>query len=152
KVEDGFYIADLLQANFAPASSYITTHRNGLDSGVFLSNGSTKVLRYGLNLNAWSPMYQPVGGIKAIRSVETSIGTYSLLAGRASAAGFILKRDLATYQDDGSNYTACFVTVGNLTLSEIGQPLVPLNWLGTYTAAVGSLPTMYVLPNEISGT
>lgn len=152
RMEDGNFVADILGANFAPAASYITTHRNGLDSGVFLSDGSATVMRHGLNIGAWSPQYKPVGGIKALRSIETSTGKYTLCAGRASAAGFILGRDLTTVQDDGVNYSNCFATVGNITLSEPLQPLTNVDWICGYFAAVGSTPTVDILPNEISGT
>lgn len=152
KAEEGNFVADLIQSSFPPSSSYVTTHRNGLDSGMFLSNGTDTALRYGLNIQSWSPQYKPVGGIKALNSIETSVGKYTLCAGRASAQGYILGRDLTTYQDDGQNYTNCFVTVGNLTLSQPGQALVPVNYVVGYFAAVGTVPTISVLPNEISGT
>lgn len=152
KIEDGNFVADLIASNFAPATSYLTTHRNGLDSGVFISNGESLMLRYGLNIGSWSPIYKPVGGIKALRSIETSVGKYTLIAGRASAAGFILGRDLTTHQDDGQNYSDCFATVGNIVLSEPRQPLVDLRYVILYLAATGSLPTVSILPNEISGT
>lgn len=152
KTEDGNFVADIIAANFAPASSYITTHRNGLDSGVFLGDGSANILRYGLNIGAWSTTYKPVGGIKALRSIETSVGKYTLCAGRASAQGFILGRNLTTYQDDGANYSNCFSTIGNLVLSDVGQDLVPIPWIIGYFAAVGTVPALSILPNEISGT
>lgn len=152
KDEDGAFVADLIAANFTPNTSYITTHRNGLDSGVFLSNGESKVLRYGLNIGAWSPVYNVVAGVKAIRSIETSVGHYTLCAGRASAQGYILGRDLTTYQDDSANYANCYATIGNIVLSEPLQELVPVAWIAGYFAQTGTVPTVSVLPNEISGT
>lgn len=152
KIEEGTFVADLIAANFAPSTSYITTHRNGLDSGVFIANGESKMMRYGLNIGAWSTTYNVVGSVKAIRSIETSVGKYTLCAGRASTAGYILGRDLTTYQDDGANYANCFVTVGNMVLSALGQPLTPVHYIMAQLAATGSLPAVSFLANEISGT
>jgi len=152
KDEDGMFVADLIAGSFAPASSYITTHRNGLDSGVFLGDGATNLLRFGLNIGAWSTVYKPVGGIKALKSIETSVGKYTLCAGRASSAGFILGRDLSTYQDDTANYSGCFAVVGSIVLSEPLQPLAAIDWIAGYFAAVGTVPTVSILPNEIVGT
>lgn len=152
KTEDGNFVADLIQTDFAPAGSYITTHRNGLDSGVFIGNGTDTILRYGLNIGAWSTIYKPVGGIRALKSIETSVGKYTLCAGRATTAGFILGRDLTTNQDDSQNYSNCFATVGNIVLSAPLQELASVGWIGLYLAAVGSIPTVSILPNEISGT
>lgn len=151
KTDDGNFIADQLQT-FPPASSYLAVHRNGLDSGVFLGDGSTNMFRYGINIGSWSTIYKPVNGIKAIRSVETSTGIYTLCAGRATGGGFILGRNLTTFQDDGQNYSNCFATVGNFVLSEPGQTLVPVLYIAGFFAATGSIPAVSVLPNEISGT
>ena len=77
--ETGEHIADYLTANFAAISTYATMHRDGLDVGIFLSNGSDQVLRYGSNIGAWSVPAFPIGGAGALRSIETSVGTYSLM-------------------------------------------------------------------------
>lgn len=79
---EGTYIADLLMDVFPPGSSYLTIHRNGLDEGLFLSNGTDSVIRLGVNIPCWSPIAKPVGGAHALRSVETGIGTYSLMLGQ----------------------------------------------------------------------
>jgi len=79
---DGIYIANLLQSTFPPASSYLTIHRQGLDEGLFLSNGTDSVIRLGVNIPAWSPIAKPVGGAHALQSVETSVGAYSLMLGQ----------------------------------------------------------------------
>lgn len=149
KIEEGSFVADLIEGNFQPATSYITTHRQGRDSGVFLSDGATNVFRYGLNIQAWSPL-ATVGQIKALRSIETSIGKYTLCLGRSMGHGYILGRDLGTFQDDGANYT-CSCTVGNIVLSEPLQPLQDVDWIAGYFGAQGSTPTCSILPNEIDG-
>jgi hypothetical protein len=79
KLEIGEHIADYLSANFEPALTYATMHRNGLDVGMFLSNGVDTVLRYGSNIGAWSVPAFPLCGAGALRSIETSVGTFSLM-------------------------------------------------------------------------
>ena len=178
ETEIGEYVADQIETIFLPATSYIATHRNGADNGLWLADGSTNLLRYGLKLQAWSTLYKPVGGMKAIRSIETSPGVYTLLGGRATGGGYILGRSFGagiTRQDDGQNYTSCFITIGNITLSQPGQKLVPLEHIVGYFDAAGTLgpmhgplqvkkadgsfplggpsfPAVYILPNEVSGT
>jgi hypothetical protein len=149
--EVSVFIGDLVQ-QFPENLSYLTVHKNGLDKGLFISNGSSSVLRYGLTSQAWSPVYKPVGGIGALASIETTLGNYTLCAARASAAGFILGRDLTTFQDDGQNYSACFATIGSIVLSEPLEPLVTVYYVAGYFAAGGQVPTVQVMPNEISAS
>ena len=86
KEEIGEHIADYLTENFAAADTYATMHRDGLDVGVFLSNGVDQVLRFGSNISAWSVPAYPVGGAGALRSIETSVGTYSLMLASPAAS------------------------------------------------------------------
>jgi hypothetical protein len=87
KQEIGEHISDYLSANFASEKTYATMHRNGLDVGVFLSNGVDRIVRFGSNISAWSVPAFPSFGAGALRSVETSVGIYSLMA--ASPTGGI---------------------------------------------------------------
>jgi hypothetical protein len=157
--ETGHNVADYLQANFPPASTYVTMHRNGLDVGVFLSNGSNQILRFGPNVPSWSVPYYPVGGVGALKSIETSVGIFSLMMAPPTGGGYLLARNLNTWQDNGENYANCYVTVGNITMSQPGAELFPLRHVVGYFDAVGSLtgggssyPTISILPNEVSGT
>jgi hypothetical protein len=79
KDEVGEHVADYLTANFPPASTYVTMHRDGLDVGMFLSNGTDQVLRYGTNISAWSVPAFPLSGAGALRSIETSVGVNTLM-------------------------------------------------------------------------
>lgn len=79
KAETGEKVADYLTENFDPAKSYVTMHRDGLDVGVFISNGVDQVLRYGSNIQAWSVPAFPVSGAGALRSIETSVGVTTLM-------------------------------------------------------------------------
>ena len=79
KQETGQHIADYLEANFQAASTYVTMHRDGLDVGVFLSNGVDQVIRYGSNISAWSVPAFPLFGAGALNSIETSVGVTTLM-------------------------------------------------------------------------
>lgn len=137
-------------AAYTPANVYLTVHRSGGDEGLFLSNGSTDVWRYSVALGAWSPVAQPVGGVKAIASCEVSTGNYQLLAGRSSGSGYILNRDNTSFLDDGTAYTA-FVTIGSLVVAPPRQTTL-INSILIEAMRVGTYPTVSVLINEVSGT
>lgn len=77
--EIGERISDYLSANFSAASTYATMHRDGLDVGMFLSNGVDKIIRYGSNIGAWSVASYPLCGAGALRSIETSVGVFTLM-------------------------------------------------------------------------
>jgi len=136
KDEIGHNIANLVSTDFAPPTSYVAMHRNGLDSGLFLSNGNNLVARYGTNVQNWSPLYEPLMGAGAIRSVETSAGIYTLFLAPPTAGGMVFARDINVFADAGQPYDA-FVTIGSITVSEPGQPLVPLCHILTYMMNVG---------------
>jgi hypothetical protein len=124
KNEEGQRIGDLLTAKFVPATSYVPITRNSQDSGAFMSNGSTNIQRLGINVDAWSPTYQPVmgaGAMNSLRHPPECMRCFSLLRRRRK---HLLPRH-QHFTDNGTAYPA-FFTVGNITLSEPGQPLVPV--------------------------
>jgi hypothetical protein len=79
KDQIGEHIADYLATNFDAAKSYVTMHRDGTDVGLFISNGIDQILRYGPNVPSWSVPAFPAFGAGALRSIETSVGIYSLM-------------------------------------------------------------------------
>ena len=153
KAEEGLFVANYLMANFPATDANVTFHRMGEDVGVFLSNGTDTILRRGTNPAAWSLPAKPVGGVGALNSIETRPGTYSLMMAPATAGAghYLLARDLTTWQDNGSSY-ACSVTIGTITLSELGGEAVAVNSIVGYFKAVGTEPTVSILPNEINAS
>lgn len=120
KQEIGEHIADYLTDHFNPEDAYVTLHRDGLDVGVFISNGSDQILRFGTNINAWSVPCFPIGGAGALRSIETSIGTYSLML--APAIGGVASSTVPTNPQVGVSIgsgTTPWVNPGNIT---VGNP------------------------------
>ena len=149
--ETGWNIGDLLRANFNPTTAYISLYRNGEDSGLYLSDGNSRIARFGLNANTWSTLAGVVAGVGAIGNVETSLGNYSLIAGRSTGSGFLLYRNTSNFTDDGVSYQA-YATIGSVTLSQPGALLVPVWHVLGYFTAVGSVPSVSVMWNEISPT
>jgi hypothetical protein len=94
KQETGEHIADYLTTNFSAETTYATMHRNGLDVGMFLSNGVDRVIRYGSNISAWSVPSFPLIGAGALRSIETTVGVTTLMlaspvGGTTFPSGFV---------------------------------------------------------------
>ena len=147
-----FIIQDQLQ-NMIPNNIYLTVHRSGVDEGLFLSDGSTNLWRYSQVAQAWDPVSQPVGGVGAIMSLETSALTWRLMIASPNAgAGYsqVLARDLNTFTDNGTAYPA-FATVGSLTVAP-PRKVANLASVLTQFTAIGTYPTISVLLNEISDT
>lgn len=149
--EIGFVIGDKLPGWIDPATAYVTAHRQGSDAAIYVSDGSGNMLRYSLSQGAWSPRYVVEGGCKMVQSIETTPGTTTLLMGRATASGHILKRDTSVFSDDGVIYSSAYVTFGSIVLMTPGF-LVDVESILTERTAAGSEPQLSLLPNEISGT
>lgn len=148
RIDTGEHIADYLAANFTPAKTYATFHRNGLDVGIFLSNGVDRIVRYGLNISAWSVPAFPVFGAGAVQSVETSVGIYSLMA--ASPTGGVTGTISSINPTSGVNagVGTAWVTPSNIT---VGNPTsyatVTLAAPGTSQILRASAYTLATLPN-----
>jgi len=150
----GFPIGDqFTKSNWNPANVYLTWHENGEDVALFVCDGSTGWFRGNPTPSpesgqTWSPFATIVGGVKAIASIETTPGIKKLLLGSPSS-GPILARDLTTYADNGTAYTA-FFTIGSLVLAQPGQ-LAELAFITTDSQAIGTKPAISVRLDEISG-
>jgi hypothetical protein len=146
--EIGFPVAPTLASTFDPNTMSLVTHRSGQDQGIFLSDGATTTMRYNLSAQSWDVLATPVGGIGPLASIQTALGTKTLLS---TSNGYIVARSPSTFQDSGNSYSG-FATVGSLTISEAGQDPGKVQSVLVTSAAVGSALTVSVLPNEISGS
>ena len=144
--EIGLTVAPLLSLYFAPGSTYLTMHRAGQDVGLFISDGSTNYLRYRIDEGSWSPMCQIVNGQSCMKSIETSSGVYTLLAGADSGSGYIAGRSLTSWTDIGGTYT-CYGIVGSLLVSPPGGTAV-VDFLTMQYVPVGTAPTVAILPQD----
>lgn len=121
KADIGEHIGDYLSANFNAAKTYVTSHRNGLDVGIFISNGVDRIVRYGSNVPSWSVPAFPSFGAGALRSIETSAGIYTLMAASPTGGvtGFIGPLNAASGVTIAGSNTAWInpnnITVGNPT-------------------------------------
>lgn len=148
--EIGYNIGDQLKANFPPSTSYIALHRNGSDTGLFISNGTDQMFKYRMDQQSWSTVLEVVGGAGAIDSIETTLDEYTLCSG-ISGNSFIIARDetATIFQDSGTSYPADAV-VGSLVLSPPGNSSIIESVLLEYMP-LGSEATVSVLLQEISG-
>lgn len=148
RVEElGFPIGDLLE----PLTNvYVAVHHDGSDdSAIYVagtSSGQSKIFRYNLSTESWSPRAEVVGGVRAIKSIQIDHGVWRLLSGRDTAEGFLFKRDSSVLTDDGSNY-APNVVLGSLILTKPGE-LTQVESLILERFNAGADPTVAVLANE----
>lgn len=123
--EIGFNIRDKL-GSMNSSNVYIALHRSGQDEGLFVSDGAYNVWRYGMDFGSWSPPANPLMGVRAISSIETSLGVWTLLLGTGVGSKYIYGRNpsATSFQDDGTAYP-CFATIGNLIVAPPGQIATP---------------------------
>jgi hypothetical protein len=151
--EIGFAIGDQLEANYNPSTVYVASLISGTrDKAVFIEDGIGNWFRCNWNQPpeggpAWSPQASIVGGASAVVSVETSPGVHQLFVGQNN--GTVLVRNLSTFTDNGSNYSA-FLTIGSLVLAQPGQ-LAEVSSINLELQKVGSVPSVGILLDEIAG-
>jgi len=150
---DGTATLSVTASAWSPTASYLAIHKQGQDSGIYLSNGVESIIRYGVNVGNFSPVRQPfVNGAAvagAIQSVETSAGQYSLLFGPTTTHDYIYARSLTTFADNGHAYPSNAV-IGNIVVTEPGQALAPLHFITAYLYNAGSVPAVGFVPNDIT--
>lgn len=152
--EIGFNVGDVLTADFNPATSYIAVHQNGEDQGLIFGDGTANLIRYSLKFNSWSTLYPIAGGVGAIGSIETGVGTYTLMAGRPTGAGFIMARDSTGTQffdDTNTNVYTWNAQIGSLILSEPANETEEVAAIVVQQTNAGSLLSVGVRANEIAG-
>lgn len=147
--EVGFAIGDLLKTTCDPTTASLTLHRNGSDSGLFISNNVNTIYKYSLNFQAWSTALQPAQGVGVIASIETSPAVWTLLAGQGADGG-IMGRDTTSFTDWRGVYPA-YATIGTLVLAAPGDTMV-LDSILIERMPVGTAHTLSVLLNELTGT
>lgn len=158
--EPGFLIADQL-ATFTPANVYVTEHAVGTDpSAFYVGDGSVGWFRLvphatpgfvSADQPVWSPQAVITGGCTMVQSVIAPTsgnpdGLRTLLVGQVT--GTVLKRDLTTAQDNGSNFAGNFV-IGSIVIAHPSQ-LAELGFVEMDFAKVGN-PTVGFIVNEILG-
>lgn len=148
KEEIGFSIAGTLAGTFNPSTSYVSLHRSGQDVGLFISDGSTNLIRYGIDNNQWGTIAQPVGGIGAIKSVTVGPGDQELYG---TIGQKIVSRSLTTFADADAAYPANAV-IGSIALATGGAEPASIEALYVQRTSAGSDVAISVLNNEITGT
>jgi hypothetical protein len=132
------------------ANVSIAIHRSGVDEGLFVSDGVSKIYRYSMTFGCWSPVGQPVQGAGVIKSIETSTANWTLTLGSTTGAKFIGGRNSASWTDDGGTYP-CYSTVGSIIVGPPGSKN-NIEAVSLSATKVGNYPTVAILPQEISPT
>jgi hypothetical protein len=154
-IEVSFPIADKIEAEFDPGSSFVTYHsESSKESALYVSDGAWEWYRMAATTAPetgllWSPRATVVQQMSAMQSVEVLPGTNRLLIGPGPSGGPILKRDLAVNTDNGVPFKAN-TTLGSIVLAHPGQ-LAALAFITIEAMKVGSIASLSVLMGEISG-
>lgn len=102
--------------------------------------------------------------VQSSSAVSVAISEVQVKVYYQTSPNYIFARNLTTWQDAGSNYSDCYVTLGSITLAELGAIAPALQHVVGYFDAVGTLggpnggsggasyPNVWILPNEISDT
>jgi hypothetical protein len=140
-------IADIITA-VDPALAYLTQFRyTATQNFIFLGDGSTFIYPYNQELQCWMTLQAPVGGVRAISNVETSVGVFQFLRGKPIPSSTVTFRDTTVFADEGTPYPAQVIfgpipVADFLTLAQIRD--VALALAPTLTRVFVS-----VLPNEV---
>lgn len=153
----GFPIGDQLRLNnggvgtsWDASQVYVAWHVDGEDQGWYICDGATGWYRLMPTPSpeqgyTWSPFAQIVGGVKAVQSVEVTPGVHKLLLG-PTGTGPLLKRDLSTWQDNGTSYTA-WAVIGSAVLAQPGQVAV-VGFITTESVRTGTPVSLGVIFDE----
>jgi hypothetical protein len=147
--EVGFAIGDILKADFDPQNCYLSLHRSGSDSGLFISNGSDSVFRYNVATQSWSPKYEPASGVRAISSIAIGPSDYRLLHGGDANGEYIRYRNVASWVDGASAFSG-YATLGTLVVAPLGETAA-INAILTERMPTGEDLGISVLLNEVNG-
>lgn len=154
--EASFPIADLIEEEFDPASSYVTFHtESSKDHALYVSDGSTGWYRLSATTapesgTSWSTKANLTQPCSAVQSIEITPGTNRLLIGPGPAGGPIWFRDQTVNADAGTPYRAN-TTFGSIVLAQPGQ-LAALAFITLESLLIGSKPALSILMGEVAGT
>lgn len=137
-----------------PTKAYVSMFRyTALENWIFLGDGSTTIYPYNAELGAWATKQQPVQGVGAIGTVETSPGVFQFWRSRPIVGAgpgldaVISFRDPTMFADEGLTYP-CSATFGPIPVADF-LTLSQLRDIVLAHAATTSTVTLSVLANEI---
>lgn len=138
-------------SDFVPGSCYLTVHRSGTDSSIYLSNGNSKLRVFNVMTNSWSPVWEADGinvTIQMVQSIQTSLSEFELILGpREGFSGYLWKQDDSIHTNDtevyGGSLVFSFMLAGPKDWSA-------LEWISVEASVVPK--RVSILVNEIDGT
>ena len=131
-----------------PRLAYVSVFRHtGLVNQLYMSDGSTVLYPLNVELQAWAVPEEPIGGVRAIATIEITPGVWQFWRGKPTPNSTISYRDLNVFTDEGASYHAwCIfgaVPVADfLTLSQIRDVVLA-------RFPTDSLINVSVLANEV---
>lgn len=151
RISDGFTQSEVSKhirsdlAGIDHTQAAFTFHTDGRRNFLMLLDGGrSKVRVYDVDLDIWMPPWS-VGGA-AIASVETSVGTYTLLLSHTSKK--VMKNTFASYADNGSTYTPTVTTqLSSITPDASAGSIADLEYFSLDTGSVVP-PTVKILVDE----
>lgn len=144
-------------SNWNPVNVFVSHYASGDDMGWFVADGSQGWYKL-ISTPApdgpghcWSPFATIAGGVKAIKSVETSPGVHALLLG-PTGSGKIRERNVDATSDGGTTNTngtayAAYAVFGSYVLVQPGQ-IAQIAFITTDSVKVGSPLIVGVLIDE----
>jgi hypothetical protein len=155
--EIGYAIGNVLQNDLDPSLAYVASLIAGTsEKAVFYGDGSTGWFRCNWNQPpeggpAWSPQAVISKGCLAPTAIETTPGVHQLLFGQVfSGQTYVCNRSFNVFSDLGVGYDA-YASFGSFVLAHPGQA-AEIESVVVENTNVGSVPTLGVLVDEISGT
>jgi hypothetical protein len=140
-------IADRIQA-VDPSLAYVAQYRfTATENWLLVSDGSTFIYPYNLELQAWATIQAPIGGVGAIKSMEVMPGIWQLWRGKPAVNQTITFRDLTSFRDEGFGY-ACNVIFGPIPVADF-LTLAQMRDIVIATASTDTVKFASILPNEI---
>jgi hypothetical protein len=144
---------------FSPVNAFVTWYEGSSgDSGLYYADGQNGWFRYSPVSSPesgflWSPIARIEVGTSAVQSVRVQTGQFPdrLLVGPPGASGPILMRDTTTNQDNGTPYSNCYLTMGNIELCQSGE-VAEIAHIALDSIAIGARPTVGLLLGEIKAT
>jgi hypothetical protein len=140
-------IADRIQV-VDPTRAYVSIYRyTALENWLFVSDGSEFIYPFNVELQAWAVRQQPIGGVNAIATVETSPGVWQFWRGKPVNGETITYRNPNVWADEGAPYP-CHAIFGPIPIADF-LTLAQIRDIAYAYAATDSGTVLSVLANEI---
>jgi hypothetical protein len=131
-----------------PTKAYVAQYRyTAKENLVVVGDGSTYLYPYNQELAAWNLPQQPIGGVSAIGTVETTPGVFEFWRAKPGVGSTITYRDVTSFLDEGTPYL-CNVIFGPIPLAD-QLTLAQIRDIAILRSRTSSQETVSCMSNEI---